>query len=377
MEKSGLNLKEIKARNKASILYLLNRDGAISRKDIAEKLSLTPAGVTKLCSELIEEGLIAECGEDTENSKAGRKKILLTLKLDNYYALCINSDVDKVSASVVRLDGVLITETDIKASENIVEVIELAEKVLLDSKIEKDKILCTAICVIGKVSDRHLGLWDNNKLKALAKSRLQLPVIMDNNIEAFALAELIYGNKHGDGNVLFLKWGPGIASAIVNDGEVLTGANSDVTEIGHYIVNKNGRKCRCGRYGCLETEVSTHQLESELEFRYPLTDIINSNDRDIINLIDSKIDLVAIALTNTSTILASNKIVLFGSMFNNEEIAEKIIRQCNRYNGNFEKNTIALSRLNDKINYIGPAAIAARRFFFEAGGADKIIGGKL
>lgn len=372
MENSGLNLKKIKSRNLSSILYLLNDNKDLSRKDIAEKLSLTPAAVTKLCSELIELGLVKETGEDDSSTKAGRKKIILSLRLNEFYALCINAEVDKITISVACLNGDLISckELDIENSEEL--VIKSAKELIDGTDIDRDKLICTAICVIGKVDDNRLGLWNNDKIKSLAESELNLPVVMDNNIRAFAAAQLIYGKRISQSNVLILKWGPGIASAIINNGEILSGENSNITEIGHYIINKNGKKCRCGRYGCLETEASAMEITSELNNKYTLDEIIFSEDVNIKSVLETKLDYVALALTNTATILNSNKIILFGSLFNNERIADKLSVQAKRYNNNFNEDTIELSKLNGKISYIGPVALAAKKFYFDVNAQDKI-----
>lgn len=109
-------------------------------------------------------------------------------------------------------------------------------------------------------------------------------------------------------------------------------------------------------------------ITEELENKFTFDEIIKgySANTDICNFIDHKIDLVSLALTNTATILNAEKIILFGRMFENKSIAEKLSRQCRRYNDNFNSDTIKLSGLNDKISFIGPAALAAKHFFFES-----------
>lgn len=365
MEKSGLNLKEIKARNISSILYLLNKKGEMSRKDIAFELGLTPAAVTKLCNELLDEGLIGESGEQIPDSaKAGRRKILLKLRLGEFYALCVNADVGKISVTAASLDGRAIYGESIKITEDTDKVLCLCESVIKNAGIEKEKYLCTSICVIGSVKKSEYGLWNNARLKEKAEQRLKLPVIFENNIRAFALAELIYGKKDYSRSVLFLKWGPGIGSAVMNNGEIINGSDGGVTEIGHYIVRRDGAKCRCGRYGCLETEVSAMALEQKIGNGMTFDEIIGSTDESTVHTVEEKIDTVALALANTATILNAKKIILFGTAFENDDICEKLERQCKRYN-KYTKGAVEKSRLNNKISFIGAAALAAKHCFFE------------
>ncbi|MCM1364363.1 MAG: ROK family transcriptional regulator [Faecalibacterium sp.] len=369
MEQSGLNFKEVKSRNISSILYLLN-NSAMSRKDIAQTLGLTPAAVTKICNQLIEKGMIEEKGEQADDvARAGRKKILLSLKLADYRALCINAELDKITVSVAGLDGRLYESENFNDIRNVDKLIAVSKKMFEQSNEEKSKFLCTAICVIGSVRKSEIGLWDNDCVIKKLEKEIGLPVVMDNNVRAFALAELIYSHRIYENSVLFLKWGPGIGSAIAANGELLSGSDAGIAEIGHYIINRNGKKCRCNRYGCLETEVSSMAITEELGGIMTFEEIIKSSDESICNLMDIKIDSVALALTNTATILNAEKIILFGMTFENVSIADKLYKQCRRYNNNFNSNTIELSQLNDKITFIGPAALAAKHFFFERSNA--------
>lgn len=360
----GLNLKDIKQTNKSTVLYLLNSRPKLSRKDIAAALDLTPAAVTKICSGLIDDGLIEEIGEiDDGFSHAGRKKISLRLCLDKFYALGINAEIDRITLSVVRLDGRLITCKTLSPESTVDEIVEKARFVFDSCQIDHSKFLCVSICVIGSPVVNRFGLWDVNEIKNKAGKVIGLPVAVENNICAFAIAEMIYGKTPPERSVLFLKWGPGIGSAIASNGEIVTGSDAGVAEIGHYIISRDGKKCRCGRYGCLETEVSSNALMQATSLS-STKEIIESRDSDIVHILDTKIDMVALALTNTATILNAEKIVLFGSIFQSGEIVEKLVRQCHRYNINFHKDIMVLSRINEKISYIEAAAIAAKHFFF-------------
>ena len=216
-----------------------------------------------------------------------------------------------------------------------------------------------------QVTMEDFGIWKDKALKEKLEAELSLDVVIENNVKAFALGELIYGEIKNPESVLFLKWGPGIGSAIIANGKIYTGNDSSVAEIGHYIVNAGGVKCRCGRFGCLETEASEKVILSELNTKQTLDEVLKNCDNDTMNIIAHKIDMVALALTNTATILNTDNIVLFGTMFNNEIIAEKLKRQCLRYNSNFKEETIRLSSLNSNSGYIGACAVCAKELFFE------------
>ena len=338
----GQNLKSIKSTNRSSLLYLLNAKGKMSRKDIASALGLTPAAVTKISQELIQEGYIVEA-EAIKDGQKGRSEVLLCLKLQDKFVMGICSDKDNISFSISNLAGELFDVLTIPFNSNVDEVIGFADKYLNDSGY-RGKLLGVGVCIVG--SSKGYGIWELENLKEKLEKKLQTDVVIHNNVRSFAIAGTLYDDKERVSSELYFKWGPGIGSAIVNDGEVLSAGDMGVSEIGHYIVNPNGIKCRCGRRGCLEAEVAL-DMGAQKE-----------------NIYD-KINLAAMALMNTATILNTEKIVLFGSVFKNKEISQRFIQECLKINPYLTKKNIRVSNLNEKVAYIGATAICARRLFFE------------
>ncbi len=361
----ALNLQSVKNENRSLILYALSRKGALSRKELASQLGLTPAAVTKICAALIEKGYIRECGEVDADGKTGRKEILLSLCLDDKLCFGINAEKDAVTLSVSTLAGKLLSKKRLPFTSDVDEVIKEGRS-FLHNFGSIDKFSGVGVCIIGSLSEDDFGIWKEPDLSVKMENAFRLPVVIRNNVKAFAESELIYGRTKSTGSVLFLKWGPGVGSAIITDGRVFSGNDSSVTEIGHYIVNPAGRRCRCGRFGCLETEVSEDAILNELSSKLPLDEILKNCDNNTVNIIDHKIDMVALALTNTATILDTDNIVLFGTMFNNDFVADKLKKQCTRYNHNLSSDIIRVSELNCDGDYIGASAICAKKFFFES-----------
>lgn len=334
----GQNLKTLKSTNRSALLYLLNKNGQMSRKEIAKSLKLTPAAVTKISQELIHEGYVNE-GAAIKDGQKGRSEVMLSLNLAQKFIVGICADRDSISYSISSLDGNLVL-LDKKPFDSNVDNVVLCAKEFLVSSGYKGKIMGAGVCIIGSI--HGYGIWEIKNLKEKFEKALGVEVVIHNNVRSFAIAGTIYEVKDNKKAELYFKWGPGIGSAIVNDGQVLNAGDSGVSEIGHYIVNPNGKKCRCGRVGCLETEAT----------------LDNNNIYD-------KIKLAAMALMNTATILNADSIVLFGSVFSNGEIAENFIDECLKINPYLKKEDIQVSKLNDKVAYIGATAICARRLFFE------------
>ncbi|MBR3150309.1 MAG: ROK family transcriptional regulator [Eubacterium sp.] len=361
----ALNLQSVKIENRSLILYTLCREGELSRKELATKLGLTPAAVTKICAGLIEKGFIRELGEAEQEGRTGRREILLALCLDDKLCFGINAEKDAVTLSVSTLAGKLLRKKRLPFIEDVDSVIENACE-FLEEFGQRDKFSGAGVCIIGSPDEDDFGIWKESALASKMEKAFGMPVVIRNNVKAFAESELIYGKTKSTGSVLFLKWGPGVGSAIITNGIVFTGNDSSVTEIGHYIVNPAGSRCRCGRFGCLETEVSEEAIQKELTAQQPLDEMLKNCDNNTVNILDHKINMVALALANTATILGTDNIVLFGAMFNNAFVADKLKKQCTRYNSNLGEDMIKVSSLNADGDYIGACAVCAKKFFFES-----------
>ncbi|MCD8102266.1 MAG: ROK family protein [Alistipes sp.] len=106
-----------------------------------------------------------------------------------------------------------------------------------------------------------------------------IPVIITNDANAAAIGEMVYGGAKGMKDFIVVTLGTGLGSGFVSNGKLIYGHDSFAGELGHVIVNRTGRRCGCGRKGCLETYVSATGIKrtvfklladhtEESEFRY-------------------------------------------------------------------------------------------------------------
>ncbi|MEW6509851.1 MAG: ROK family protein [Bacteroidota bacterium] len=93
-------------------------------------------------------------------------------------------------------------------------------------------------------------------LAAMLKKLYDLPVAVTNDANAAALGEMLYGAARGMKDFIVITLGTGLGSGIVAGGNLIYGADGFAGELGHTIVDPNGRECGCGRRGCLETYAS-------------------------------------------------------------------------------------------------------------------------
>ena len=105
----------------------------------------------------------------------------------------------------------------------------------------------------------HLA-WRQEPLRDAVMSRIHLPVVVDNDANATALAECHFGAGIGHRLVLCITLGTGIGGALVIDGRVFRGANGIAGEFGHIQVVPDGHRCECGNRGCWEQYASGNAL---------------------------------------------------------------------------------------------------------------------
>lgn len=87
-------------------------------------------------------------------------------------------------------------------------------------------------------------------------NELGIPVVVTNDAKAAAMGEMKYGVAVGMTNFVELTLGTGVGSGIVANGQLIYGFDGFAGELGHMIVEPDGRPCGCGRKGCLETYCS-------------------------------------------------------------------------------------------------------------------------
>ena len=88
-----------------------------------------------------------------------------------------------------------------------------------------------------------------------------IPIVLDNDANAAALGEMIYGGAKDMKNFIVITLGTGLGSGIVVNGDIVYGHDGFAGELGHINVKHRGRECGCGKLGCLETYVSATGLK--------------------------------------------------------------------------------------------------------------------
>src|SRR5262249_40129454 len=118
------------------------------------------------------------------------------------------------------------------------------------------------------------------------QDRLSLPVVLGNDVEVAAYGEQMFGSGRGYQDFIYVSVGTGIGGAIIQNGSLSRGATGTAGEIGHTVVQYNGRFCSCGGRGHLEAYASrtaiTRVIQAEMERgrQSKLSDLLKSEKSD-------------------------------------------------------------------------------------------------
>lgn len=250
-----------------TVLALVGRDGPASRATIARELEMSPATVTQVTRRLIAQGVLEPL--DFVPSDGGRPGQLLGLVADAGHAVGIKLAADHLVLVDVRLDGqVLDTRTepfDALAPDSVVTLITILESFIGNDSATK--LLGIGVGVPGLVARPDVGEidadvlgWAGMPLGARLREAIGVPVLIENDVKALAVAERLYGRGRGRRSFVVVTIGRGIGFASIEDGAMLRGAHGGAGEVAHTVVSGNGPSCACGMKGCLEAYVGLEGL---------------------------------------------------------------------------------------------------------------------
>jgi glucokinase len=172
----------------------------------------------------------------------------------------------KLAAGVIATNGDLLAElacpTEALAlpTEVLAPLFALAEQVLSQAGLSYPDLCGLGVSFGGPVdfpsgmtvTCHHLPGWEGISLRDLVAEHTGLPVVLDNDANAAALGETVFGAAKGCEQVLYVTVSTGIGAGLVLSGRIHRGANSMAGELGHTLVAPDGPECACGRRGCLE-----------------------------------------------------------------------------------------------------------------------------
>jgi N-acetylglucosamine repressor len=253
----------IKELNIALVLNIIRQHAPIARVDIAERTGLGRSTVTGIIATLLRENLVMEIG--SAESAAGRKPVLLEFNSRALYAIGIKVGPRLATIALVDMQAVVLYTNEValhpaQGVEVMLQTLkETVNKLLATATIPAEKVLGVGLVMPGVVDpatgtavSSYFFHWADLPIRDLLEQSLQMPVFVDNDANAMALAEALYGAGRGATDMIGLTVGVGIGAGLVVGGQIHRGSRFAAGELGHVCVEPGGPLCACGRRGCLE-----------------------------------------------------------------------------------------------------------------------------
>ena len=253
----------------ARILRAVFDNDGISRQELARRLPVSQAGVTKIIRKLTSCGLIGEKAEDAEGP--GRPKVALTLCREAFFTVGVRLNRQYIRVQACDLGGRPLRrqETAIRSEAGTSEAMD-AMRALVGGQLAAfpdRRCLGIGLAVPGPFSVKEQKIllmsgfagWERVPLREEMEQAFHLPVAMEHDALCGALDEYVYGDCRS-GDLLFIAADRGVGAGILTGGRPLRGVLGTAGECGHMSIDVHGERCPCGNRGCLELSASTGAL---------------------------------------------------------------------------------------------------------------------
>ncbi|WP_084655447.1 ROK family protein [Nocardia altamirensis] len=259
--------EEIRKRNLAALLRHVHRDGAASRATLAERMGLNRSTILALTADLAAAGLVRE-ELPGQTGKAGRPSLVVRAESERVYVVALDVGADRLAAARVGLGGLVLDQIETARPmgtfdpEDVISALASMARGMIGKAADAVCVgVGVAFCGMVREEDGvvrygpNIGWVDVPFGASLTRELdLGLRVAVGNNANLGALAERERGVGVGLSDLIYLHGDVGIGGGIIMGGQLLGGEGGYAGEVGHMIVNRDGRPCACGSRGCLEAE---------------------------------------------------------------------------------------------------------------------------
>lgn len=265
------SLESLRRRNRDAVVGLLRDQGALTRAEVARRSGLSRSTVSTVVADLIRDGVVGE-DEPGSSTGSGRPGTPLLLKPGVGALLAVDLtttgvSVDAYDLAQTRLGGTRL-EIDARAAtlDAIVDaVVHAVDVVIAETGIARAEVIGAVMAIPAPIEERSRFVGLQSGIAALVgptlehdvAERLGMPVMLENDANLSAIAEVSHGVATGHTDVIYLEVSEGIGAGIIVDGRLHRGARGLAGEIGHTPLVPDGPVCRCGNRGCLELIAGT------------------------------------------------------------------------------------------------------------------------
>ena len=267
--------------NRLAVLNMIKENEPVSRRQLAKATGLTPPAITGIVRDLLEAGFVREVG--LGRSDGGRKPVKLRLNPEAGYVVGVEVTRQETAVGMADLmhmpqgwgiKALDMSDPDAGIGALADAVCEAVNAAARDGR----RVLGVGVAFPGLldiaagevVRSINLGpAWRGIALRQRLTEKIGLPVFIENNSNAAALAERWFGSGKECRDLAYLNLGEGISAGVILGDQVVQGFRGHAGEVGHTVILEDGPRCNCGNRGCLEAICGLPALQRRLTEKAP------------------------------------------------------------------------------------------------------------
>ena len=270
----------VRELNLSLVLRYIHNEAPVSRSQIAQATGLNKSTVSSLVEDLLKRQLVHETGLNSVG--AGRPATLLEITPQAGGIIGVELGVDFIAVTLTDFTANILWRhlEDIKPNDtqekNISKILEFTDQAIDVCKNHGLYLLGLGLSVPG-TTDVEKGVlvfapnlqWRNVPLREIFYEHTGLEVFVENDANAAAVAEHLFGTARNCEDFIFVVVGIGIGGGLFLDGNLYRGRDGFAGEIGHtpIVAEPYQNPCHCGNLGCWETYASQHTLIQRVQTR--------------------------------------------------------------------------------------------------------------
>ncbi|MGM7671597.1 ROK family protein [Microbacterium sp. A93] len=251
-------MREMSPAVRAALLEVLIH-GELPRAEIARRLHLSRASLTRITRQLVDGGFLAE-GETRLMAQTGRPSELLSLRADARHFLGVKLTGDRLYVVVTDLSARIVASVDqALVSRDPADVVGQIADVARGFSAQWPDLVAIGITLAGRVGRRATGAlveqsafleWEDVPLGVMVETATGMPCSVENDVQALTATEHWFGAGAGIDDMALITVGMGIGCGLVVGGNVVEGAHARSGQVSHTIVDEAGPHCDLGHRGC-------------------------------------------------------------------------------------------------------------------------------
>ncbi len=270
----------VREMNLSTALRLIHTQAPISRAQLAVMTGLNKSTISSLVDELLERQLVHETGMNSIGT--GRPATLLEINPQAGSIIGVELGVDFVSVAVTDFLGNILwrRREDADPAEGqekmIAQTLGIVKEAATTCKRKGSRFLGLGLATPGTV-DLNEGLlifapnlhWRNVPFRKIFSEQTKLKIYVENDANAAAIAEHLFGVARHSKNFIFVFAGVGIGGGLFLNGQLYRGGNGYAGEIGHspIMAEPSQTVCHCGNRGCWETYANQYSIIQRMQAR--------------------------------------------------------------------------------------------------------------